>query len=486
MLLEKVFSSSLISVIGNIAIKLIGIISTIFIARLLTPEDFGIVALAVVIYDVFMSVGQLGAQQYILKQSEIDDNIYNSTFTFRFLNMNSLALILVIIAPLIAQYYQKEIIQKLIYVYALSIFISSLENIYFLKYMRELNYKPVINAALICKIITSFVTILLAFYLQDFWALVYGHLLFCTLKTARTYWLIDSIPKIRFNGLKENWRFSRWFLLEVFIGNIRGKIDVILGGRFFSLKDMGFYEVSRTNGGMLISELNAPLNSIILTALSNNKDNHKSFAQTIILLSFIFSPIFIVGYVFMDLFVYFLLGHKWLEAIPLFQLFLTMAFCGCFIQLINSTLIVNDRIKLLTATNFLITILIVVTMFLAILNESTIIEYALTRVILVPITILIGFTVIRVFLGKSISTSFIAIVSFLSISMLSVFATECMINYLTEINRLWTAIVTALISIPMYGIFALMASQNLQQKYSEFGIVDQLKFICLKKLQRHN
>ncbi|MCU4675551.1 oligosaccharide flippase family protein [Catenovulum sp. 2E275] len=474
--MDKIISSTLISIVGNMVVKALGILSTVIMARILAPEDFGIAALAVVVYEIFLAIGQLGVQQYILKQQNINKDIYNATFTFRLIAMNLMAALLLLISPFVTQYYQKPVIQELFYIYAFCICIASFGNTHFMQYMRDLNYKPVVNAEILAKIIAISANISFAFYFEDFRAIVYGNLVYVFAMTLRTYWRAPDLPKLTTKGLIDNWNFSKWLLFEVFVGNVRAKIDVILAGRIFTPTDMGFYEVSKANGGMLIQELFKPVNNIILTIISDgkNKGSKNDFEKAIIVMSLFLSPIFIGCYYFMDVFVYLLLGQQWLPVLPLFQGFLILTFFTCFTQLIGSTLVANERIKVLTFMNLALTVIIVSVLFITINTDPDIDQYAYVRISLVPFATFISLLVLKKYVIVSLRTSILALFCYLTIAFISVYPYQFIGHNLLNLNSYYTLALTLIFALPTYILLSLISVRLLGNIFPDFIVVRKL------------
>ena len=484
MSIEKVLSSAIISIGGNILVKALGIISTVVMARVLAPEDFGLVAVALVVYEIFLAIGYMGVQQYILKQPEISENTYNACFTFRFISMNTMAILLALVAGSIADYYQKPIVEELLYYYSVCIFLYSLSNIHFLKYMRELNYKPIVNAEILAKIFAVLLNIGLALYLQDYRALIYGNLAYVIVIVIRSYFLVDILPKFTTRGVVDVWNFSKWLLFDVLAGNIRSKIDVVLAGRVFSPTDIGYYEVSKSNSGMLIQELYKPFSTIVLTVIADgNKSGAKdSFEKAFILLALCLSPIFVGTFVFMDLFILLLLGQKWLVAMPLFEIFLCLTFFSCFTQTISSALVANGRVKQQALLNMVMTFVIVGSLSFAISQNIALEEFALVRTFIVPMTLVLSFVFLRIYTQTKILSSVIAMFLFIALSALAIYPVSILASTWSGDSRMLELFFTIVLAAPIYAVLALYSSRILSILVPNFDVTNKLCNFAINRL----
>ncbi|WAJ70695.1 oligosaccharide flippase family protein [Catenovulum adriaticum] len=485
-------SSSLFSVYGNFAVRFLGIASTAIMARLLAPEDFGLIALAAVVYELFVSLGDLGTQKYILKQSKIDNDIYNTTFTFRFINLNLMAVLLVCLSGPIGNFYGAPVVTELLWVYAICLSIKSLQNIYFFGFMRDLNYKPVVNVNILVKILSVAINIGFAFYFQDYRAIIYGVLASVLLMVLRTYTMKLPVPKFRLQGLRENWNFSKWLILEVFVGYIRGKADIVIAGKFFDTSQVGFYEVGKSNGSMPMQEIYAPLSNIMLTALSKNKgsapnNSNSDIEKGIIALALIISPIFVGVFLFMDVFVSLLLGDKWLVALPIFESFLTLAYFTCFAQLLANAFLANDLVKRFVFFNAFLTLLILVIMLVSVNYGVTIEEFSMIRAAFVPFALIINVLYIKRFVQIKQASIYLSLIGYLAISCLCALPQYMILSVYFELPRIFNLLITLMLALPAYYFVSRYMTHWIKNYHTEFSAALTLldfikdKLIAVKK-----
>lgn len=489
-MLQRILSSSLLSIGGNFIVKFIGIFSTMVMARLLVPEDFGLVALATVVYEFFLTLGRLGSQNYILKQKDVSDSTYNSTFTFRFINLSVLAVVLIFVAPYVADFYQKDIITSLLYVYAACLFLQSFENIYLISFMREMNYKPIIQFNIYIKVITVIANISLAFWLGDYRAIIYGVLIGVVLSVTRSYFITKLRPKLDFSNIADNWRFSRWLLLEVLVGYSRGKADIAITGYAFSTQQLGFYEVSKKNGGMTISEIATPLENLMLTTLTEqgNKNEGKlgvGLEKIFVSLAFLLSPILVGSYLYMDIIVPVLLGNQWIEAIPLCQFFLVLAYCSAFINLLSRALIAGDMVDKYVIFNSFVTLLLIGMMLYIVTLEPSLEMFTEARMAFGVFALLSTLFFLRFFIQFSVLNMLASLGVYLLLSTLFVYIGNFVGELVSE-HRMVHLLFAVIFSGPLY-FFTTRGLSPLLCRYADaFKAVDILLNLPLKLLKNRN
>lgn len=418
---KKILNSSVIAISGSIVEKSIGIISTAVIARILTPSDFGLIAIAVFFYELCSSLGDLGTQKYILRHKSLTHDVFNKTFTFRFLTLNIQVITILITSQFIASFFGSQHLEHILYIYALSLFIKSFQNIYFFKLYVEFKYKDIVKIDILVKFLSSTFGIILAFYLKNFEALVYTQLFSTILLVLRTYIIIDERPGFDFSGLSTNWNFSKWLLFETLIGYIRGKFDTALTASIFDISTLGRYDIARTNGQLPLQTISEPLAPILLSKISSSTDNvdyNNNFLKIIKISSLIFSPIYILLFFNMDIFILFLLGEKWIDTIILFKLFLTMSYFAIFNSVISSYFISKGNLSLFTGLNLCITISYLLLLYFYSITSPKIEYFTLARISFIPIALLISIITLKFLYKTPLSSSIYNIFLYLIISVI--------------------------------------------------------------------
>ena len=129
--------------------RLIGVISTLILVRVLTPEDFGIVALASVFVGLVEVMLELGVAAALIQNREATRDHFDTAWTFSVIQSAAAGLVISCSAPLVAHYYGDPRIATLLVVMGVSSAIQGWENIGVVSFQRELNFKTDFNFQLI-------------------------------------------------------------------------------------------------------------------------------------------------------------------------------------------------------------------------------------------------------------------------------------------------------------------------------------------------
>jgi lipopolysaccharide exporter len=156
--------------------RLIGLLSTLVLARLLLPQDFGIIAMATLVIALADLLFDLGVHATLIQNPAPSPSHFDTAWTLGLLQAAAVALALQLCAPFAAHYFHESRLQSVIQVLALSLLLNSLENIGVVNFQREMRFGQD-YVFLFCKRFSGFlVTLACAWWLRSYWALVLGTL----------------------------------------------------------------------------------------------------------------------------------------------------------------------------------------------------------------------------------------------------------------------------------------------------------------------
>lgn len=334
---NKVYSGSAFMLITRLSIKSIGIVSTIFLARLLTPEDFGVVAITMAIYAFIELFGELALGSALIQQKTNNLDDYNSAWSFNVLFGVVSAISQVLIAPLVADFYQDQRLQQVLYVMAVVSLLNGLHNIGVVNFQRDLNFRKVLKLQLVPKIVSFVVTLSLAFVLRNYWALVMGILCHKLVGTIYSYIMHPFRPKICFKSFNKLFKFSRWMLLNNVVTFINDKLSQLILGKVLSPAALGFLSLSKEIGELPTSHMAIPINVATFPVYSRLQDNpdqlKKAYLNTTALTASLTLPSSIGIALVAPLLVSVMLGEQWLSMVPLLQL---LALAGMIVSVTSN------------------------------------------------------------------------------------------------------------------------------------------------------
>ncbi len=232
--------------------------SNLILTRLLVPEAFGVVAIVGSIWYVLVMLSDLGLRAYVTRHPTAEDELVQTVWTIRFIRNIVLATIMFVGAGFFANLYSAPEVSPAIRVATAFILLEGLTSLAFLTSERE---RRVIRLTLIDFVkflFISIVTIIAAYFLRNFWAIIISMFVSSVFTLVASYTLVKG-PPIRFRLQREHvidlWRFCRFVIPSSMISIILTQTDKFFLAKFFPLAELGKF--------MLASALAMAISTVI-------------------------------------------------------------------------------------------------------------------------------------------------------------------------------------------------------------------------------
>lgn len=321
---RKVKTATKWATIGEIAAKLVTPISSVVLARLLTPEAFAVVTTLAMIISFAEIFTDAGFQKYLVQHEFIDDKDRDESTNVAFWSNLAMSLFLWFIitafsGPLAALVGNPGLGHVLV-IACVSIPFAAFSSIQMALFKRDLDFKTLAKVRIISTFIPLVITVPLAFWMRSYWALVIGtiivNLVNAVLLTIYSKWKPRRFYSL--TKLKGMFSFTVWSMVEAISIWLTSYVDVFIVGTMLSQYYLGLYKTSSTLVGQIMALITSITTPILFSALSRLQDNDREFKQLFFkfqkLVGILIIPMGAGIYVFSDLITKLLLGNQWLEA----------------------------------------------------------------------------------------------------------------------------------------------------------------------------
>ncbi len=306
--------------------KSIGFIVQIILARLIAPEEFGLLGMILIFNAVGNSLSDSGMSQSLIRSDKPDEKDFSTVFTINFGISILLYLVFWFTAPLISEFYEQPRLTDLIRVYCLVIVINSLFTIQKTRLTYELNFKYQMKAQLPALLIAGLTGISLAFMNYGVWALVYMEIVTGLALTVIYFLQTRWIPNLTLyrEKLSEHFHFGYKLTLAGVLSRIVGNLFPMIIGKYFSAAMVGYYTRAVTMKEFPVATISRTLDKVLYPLFAKMKNDEiklkKAYQKAQILVLLILSSIMLC--LILTAFPLFglLLGEDWLPAVPYFQL----------------------------------------------------------------------------------------------------------------------------------------------------------------------
>lgn len=382
-----VLQSSAILALIQLFQKSLGFVSTLILARLLLPEHFGVVAMVMICLMLFENIADAGNEHYTLQKRELTAEDLHTAWSFDLLLKSGACLLLILLSPLLADYFRMPELQHTLQVASLALPIKALQNPQLLQFARELNYRPVLLLSLIQKLLAFLVTVTLAWLYPSAWPVIIGALVSALVYSGGSYLVCHFKPRWQLQQLSAQWHFSKWIMLRGFIGFCRFQADNILVSRRFDTAALGGYNLLRELSILPAISLIIPCSQPLQAAIARDKTAEGyRLRLSLLLLLLLLLPITLFAMAYPALIVSTLLGSQWISYSGLLVPFACFFLTFCLFDLLSNATLATGRSKLLFWFDLWSTLLVVA--LLVLIPTAALLEMAWLRALIAILTTL--------------------------------------------------------------------------------------------------
>lgn len=343
----KTISGMCWSLLQNIGGRGLSFIVTIILARLLTPEIFGLIGMVTIFIQLSQTVSVAGFNEALIQKKDTSNEDYSSVFWLNLLIGILLYFILFFTAPFIARFYNQPLLTGVTRVLSLLFVINAFSCVSEVRLRKKMEFRTLMIIHIPSIAIAALISIILAYKGFGVWSIVAMQLT-SQLAYAIQLWIYSKWrPMLVFNKMrvKELFSFGGKMMAASFINTIYRNIYLVIIGKFFPLNMVGYYQAADKMVKTPSITLSTALNSVAFPAFSSIQDDNKKlkdgYRRIITQLLFWICPAFVLAAVLAQPIFGLILGRQWLPAVPFFQL---LCIAGIFYPLNSYNLaIVNVK-----------------------------------------------------------------------------------------------------------------------------------------------
>ena len=335
-LIDQVATGVAWSVAEKLCSMLLQMVVSIVVARLLVPEDFGVMAILTFFTAVALVVVDSGFSQTLLRKQEPTNDDYKSVFTFNLAVSLVLYLLLIALSPLLAQYYDLAIISKIAPVLFLLLPLNALGIIQNTKLSREFRFGVISRINFVASLVAGATAIVVAVCGGGVWALVAQRLTQMATRSLLLWWRGNWRGEGSFNGVA--WRemapFSFRLMSTDIVAAVYNNVAQLFIGKIYSADTLGYFNQAQKIKDLPVQSAVLSVQSVTYPALAKIKDDTAKFAESfrkVLLINlFVMTPIAVGMSAVAEPLFRVLLGEKWLPTVPYFEI---IALAGVFYPL---------------------------------------------------------------------------------------------------------------------------------------------------------
>lgn len=223
--------------------QLLNLVFGIFLGRLLSPSDYGMVGMLTIFSLIASSIQESGFTAALANKKEVTHNDYNAVFWFSVMVSGCLYMLLFACAPLIAEFYHTPELTALARYQFAGFFISSLGTAHFAKMFREMQVKQRTIATFTALCVSGVIGVTLAFWGFSYWGIATQNICYIIITTSFFWYFSGWRPTLNWNfsPIREMFGFSCKLLATNIFNHVNNNVFSVILGKFFNGQTVGYY-----------------------------------------------------------------------------------------------------------------------------------------------------------------------------------------------------------------------------------------------------
>lgn len=317
---------------GNLSTHGVRFVISIFLARLLSPDDFGLIGMALVFINLSNIFIDIGFGAALIQRKELDEGMRSSVFYYNLLASLVIAVLFILVAPWIGAFYEKPEITTLVKWLAIGIPLNALTIVHVSLLTRKMQFKALSIRTFLAGLVSGIVGIAMALNGWSYMSLVGQHLTAGLVSLIALWGASEWRPKPIFSwsSLQELSGFSRYIFYSKSLSTLVMQLDTLAVGKLFSAATLGFYSRARSLNQLIVIYTSGSINKVFFPVLSKLQDQpnelSRIYLRTISILSLLLFGLSGLLIFSGEAIVIGLFGEQWKPTVVIFQVLMLRAF----------------------------------------------------------------------------------------------------------------------------------------------------------------
>lgn len=311
-----------------IAGSVLQLLQVAILARILTPKDFGLMALVMVVIGFSQAFLDMGVSNAIIYKQEISNRQFSSLYWLNVLSGAVIFFILMVLAPFVASFYSEPELTGLVRLVAVTFLIQPFGQQFMILLQKELSFDQIARVEILNKVITLIITVILALNGLGVYSLAFGAIVSVLVSTGQYLFIGSKFYKpafiLEFREIKEFLYFGLYQTGERTINYFNFQVDVLLIGKLAGTTELGIYNIAKQIIMQPGSVLNPIITRVTFPAMAKIQEQTGKlkdvYLKQINYLSSVNFPVYAAMFVFSEEIIQILFGPKWQGAVIILKI----------------------------------------------------------------------------------------------------------------------------------------------------------------------
>lgn len=345
---HRTATASIWTISGKFLARLLDFVSLLILARLLSPADFGIVAIATSVLVIVEAILDLPLTQALVRIPSPSERMFATAFTLSLIRGTAISLLMIIIAWPMALIYNDPRLFQLVAVVSIAPAMRSVISPRMVLFMQRFDFRREFALDIIAKGSTLIFGVGVALATDSYWGLAIGAVAGPTASTIVSYIFAPMRPRLSLSEWKQFQDMIGWNTISQVLNSLNWQMDRLLLPRFTSLSTYGAFSVADNLAGIPYQTFVGPLMRPLMAAFSNVSDRGKqitAYLKATNAIMIVAAPILLVIIFLADPILRIVVGEKWAFAAPILQWLCIVSLIGLPTTIMPPLVMVLDKTR---------------------------------------------------------------------------------------------------------------------------------------------
>lgn len=278
---EKVFSNLVWRFLERTGAQFVALVVSIVLARILSPEDYGTIALITVFINILNVFVDSGLGNALIQKKDADNTDFSTVFYTNVIFCIVLYILMFVFSPFLAEFYNRPELASIIRVLSITILVSGVKNIQQSYVSRTLQFRKFFFSTLAGTIIAAVAGIWMAYHGFGVWALVAQQVTNLSIDTIILWITVKWRPELvfSFKRLKSLFSYGWKLLVSALLDTFYTNLYNLVIGKKYSANDLAFYTKGELFPKAVVGNINNAIDSVLLPTMSSEQDNKERVKQ---------------------------------------------------------------------------------------------------------------------------------------------------------------------------------------------------------------
>lgn len=302
--------------------QLSSFIVSMILARILMPEEYGVLSILLIFISLSQVIVQSGLGMALIQKKEVDNKDYSAVLYVSFFLSIVIYLILYVSAPLIAYYFNMDLLLPTLRVMSISLFFGVGASVLNSMLVREMKFNKLFICNITASVVSGIIGIIMAYLGCGVWALVMQYITnqFIALLAMEitTQWKPDRIGSIKY--VKPLFNYGYKLLIANLLSTGYNELRSLAIGKKYDSATLAFYDKGKQIPQFVLNNINATIENVMLPVYSSQQDNtyrlKMMLSYSMRVSSFILFPVILGLCVIAQPLIVLILTEKWIPCVP--------------------------------------------------------------------------------------------------------------------------------------------------------------------------